>query len=407
MSLFNSEREMQEWLEKNLENSEGLRDLIYGVEEIENYTPRNDVEKKIKESYLLCIPPLSLLDVLSTDENISVSKPDILKPDIVAYAIEKESIVLIELKNLSGTTREAGTELSAYAAELKGYLSHLSDGDIINVIISVEWPTLLKHYIFNTIIWQNKSMICLEPCIIDGEKRLKPFSIEKLLQAEIPIKFGEEHLGGCQICLYDNSQYQNPRPETKLHSQLLVIQASMARMAAEGEKSNSHGFAILSRENYGFELAPYMITLVTASPFASIERYFHQKEIKSKDDLPFIGKKIHDIYTYYEPIGFGSSTSKIYSAAKDYLKKVCRPTIENPNNWSYLKKEVYDNRIEPIYFESWGVFKEKAMELLSENYDDSAHELTLNSIELGYEIIDELIDEDYEFIHFPPSNKFY
>lgn len=405
MSIFKNEREMQLWLEEILENQEGLIDLIIDFESIDNYVPKNSVAKKLQDSYLHCIPSLGLMELVSKDQNISSSQNDILKPDIVAYAIESESLVLIELKNISGPTREAGTELSAYAGELKGYLSHLSDGDIINVIISPIWPALLKHYVFNNVVWQNKNMICFEPIIVNGEKALRPLNIDSLLQAEIPISFSEEHLRGYHICLYDNSQYVTPRPPTKLHDQLSVIKASISQMVAEGEKANSHGFVILTEEIAGFGLAPYMITLVNAAPFSSLERYFHSDEIKTYEDLPFIGRQFYDIYTYYEPLGLGSSTSKIFNSGKKYLSKICKPQIESLNSWDILKEEVNNFNAQAFYFDSWGVFKEKSMELLFEKYSNSEYDIDLNSIELGFEVISELVDEEYDFIHLPSIRR--
>ena len=402
MGIFNTESEMQKWLEDKLDdNWEGFYELIVGFDAIDNFIPKNSAEKKIQESYLNCMPALSLMEVITKDENISASKGDVLRPDIVAYALERESIILIELKNISGPSREAGTELSAYAGELKGYLSHLSDGDIINVIVSPVWPALLKHYIFNNIIWQNKNMICFEPTIINGDIFLKPLSIELLLQAEIPLTFGEQHLHGYHISLYDDSQYQINPKLTKQHSQLAVIKSAISQMVAEGEKANSHGFIILSKEVAGYGLAPYMLTLVNAAPFSSIERYFHSDEIKDMTDLPFIGRKFYDIYTYHEPLGLGTSTSKIYNSGRKYLAKISRPDIESLNSWSILKEEVYSYRTEAIYFDAWGVFKEKTMEIIFEKYSNGEFDMNLNSIELGLEVLDELIDQEYEFINLP------
>lgn len=405
MSIFKNENEMQSWLEKEMEDIEGLGSLLFNVESIKNYKPRNEVEKKIKDSYMHCLPSLYLTEIITKNQNISSSSGDILKPDILAYGIERESLILIELKNLSGTTREAGTELAAYSGELKGYLSHLSDGDIMNVIISPFWPTLLKHYVFNNIVWQNKNMICLEPCIVENKIVLKPLEFSILLQAEMPQKFGPEHLCGYHICLYDDSQYSHDRGPTKLHGQIEVIKASIARMAAEGEKANSHGFLILTKEINGYGLAPYMITLVNAAPLSSIERYFHSDEIKTYKDLPFIGQKIYDIVTYYEPLGLGANTSKIFISGKSYLKKICNPQIESINPWTILRGEINNWRTEAIYFESWGVFKEKSMEILFNRYQSDDYDYNLNSIQLGFEVIEELVDEQYEFKRLPALRK--
>lgn len=51
----------------------------------------------------------------------------------------------------------------AYAGELKSHLPFISDVDIIHVVISPHWPTLLRHFIFNEIFWMQRNILCLEP----------------------------------------------------------------------------------------------------------------------------------------------------------------------------------------------------------------------------------------------------
>jgi hypothetical protein len=404
MGIFANEKEMQEWLETKLSMIYGLSELIDNIQSVKDYTPKNLSEDRIKQSFLYCIDSLHMTESLTQNENISSTKGPSLKPDIWAYAPETESIVIIELKNQCGATREAGTELSAYASEIKSALSYLSDGEIINVIVSPVWPDLLKHHLYNNIFWQGKNTICLEPFIKDDEIFLKIIDIHLLVQADIPKKISEEHLGGYHICLYDNTQYQIPPPATKLPQYLPLIKTSISAMSTKGEKMNTHGFTFLSKGN---TLSPYFITLVNAAPFKSIERILHSDEINSYADLPLIERKILDAYLEYSPEGHGSSLNSLCDTASIMLKNICSPAPEGFNSWSDLKAHVLDN-CTPIYFESWGIFKDIAIKILSGKYKDGIYDMDLNSVSLGFEVIEEIIDKDYEYFnpHYLPEKFF-
>ncbi|WP_308351916.1 hypothetical protein [Serratia marcescens] len=397
--LFQNECAMQKWLESELAKHCGLLSIIDNEYEIKNYEEKNDTERKIKDSFTICLDSLEHLHLISSDQNISVDKKDKMRPDIVAYSIERNSLVLMELKNIKGPTRQAGTELSAYAAELKGYLSHLSDGDIINVIISCEWPSLLNHYIFNTIVWQNKNLICLEPFKNEsGDIKLRCKKIESIIQADIYEKFAHQHLEGFHVSLYDYALGSKKLSESLLHEKIDVIKVSMAMMAAESEKDHSHGFAILCQRNDNTNV-PYVITIVNASGFASIERHFHNESFETIDDLPIIGKCIHDINETYCNTGLSASTLKAYNRSRITLDKICSPRIEGPNSWLTLQELTNSPYLEKVHIELWGVFKEKYFEMISELIEDGDTDYEFSDDLISMQcIIDDMIYENYEHI---------
>jgi hypothetical protein len=398
MNIFNSEDDLQVWLEKLLGKMEGLSAIINNIPEIKNFEPNSISERKIKESFLTCLESLHLNEILTENKNISSVRGDILKPDIIAYAPETESIVIIELKNHHNATRQAGTELSAYASEIKSGLSYLSDGDLVHVIISNSWPTLLKHYIYNNIFWQGKNTICLEPCMNDDVIGLEIVDISLLVQADIPMKISEEQLGGYHICLYDDSQQTRSPQQTKLHQRVKLMKSSVSCMATRGERMNTHGFAFLSRETDGYGMSPYFITLVNVAPFKSIEKVFHTEENLAYSDLTLIQQKLLDVYLEYAPEGHGYSLNSLFDTASKLLETICTPRPESYSSWEYLKTHITDN-CKPIYFDSWGIFKEIATMKLSEKYNEEIYHIDLNSVSLGYEVLDELIDKNYPYIN--------
>ncbi|MHC8763940.1 hypothetical protein ACYX4F_24745 (plasmid) [Escherichia coli] len=108
MSIFLSEKEMQNWIIDKLSDQDGLYNSIINIDKLNEFNPKRPEEKKIKESYQFCLKNITLLHLMTDDENISATKSEILRPDVVAYSTENESLVLIELKNFSTPTREAG-----------------------------------------------------------------------------------------------------------------------------------------------------------------------------------------------------------------------------------------------------------------------------------------------------------
>lgn len=85
--FFNNESEMQRWLESELEEHRGLLSIIDNENEIRNFEAKSMAEKKIQDSFTLCLDNLENLHVISADKNISVDKDDKLRPDIVAYSM--------------------------------------------------------------------------------------------------------------------------------------------------------------------------------------------------------------------------------------------------------------------------------------------------------------------------------
>lgn len=396
MSIFTDESEMQNWLEEKFLEIEGLNDLIINIKDIENFNPTTSSSHKIKNSYTKSLDALYINEVISHNKNISLTKGEALKPDTIAYAVEKESIVIIELKNFANATRQAGTELIAYAGEIKSSLSYLSDGEIVNVIISPSWPTLLKHYIFNNIVWQNKYILCLEPVETSEGVALRIIDIDKLDIEESPGKFCEDHLAGYHICLYDDTQQtKNPTP-TQLHNYFDLMVESMNAIATKGEKINSHGFAFLSKELIGPGLSPYYISLVNVAPFKSIERILHMDDFDDYQKLPDIIKKYINIYTEFSPDGHGGCIETLADTGIDILNNICTPRYEGYTSWSVIKSEMI-SKWEPKYFVSWGIFKELMMDELSQQYKNGNYSARSSSPEIGYKLIENAIDENYVY----------
>jgi len=207
MGLFADEAALQKWLKEKFESGLAFFDLIVNADGFKNdpiAKPESLILTRIRESYLFCMSSFDINELLFANENISLNTKDILKPDLVLYAAETQSIVIVELKNIKASTRQAGTEVGAYAAEIKSYLPFLADGEVINVIISAEWPALLRHYVTNEIMWLNRKMICLEAIEHEGEILLGIVPPSVIADGNLRFSVSGQQLGGFHLSLYDH-----------------------------------------------------------------------------------------------------------------------------------------------------------------------------------------------------------
>ena len=388
MDLFSSESKMQEWLSDALGNSCGLSDLITNLDYVKTFSPSSLADRKIIASYETCTKSLGINEVISKNENISVNSGDVLKPDFILYAPETQSIVIVELKNLRGPTRQAGTELAAYSCEVKSAVPFISDGDIVNVIISTEWPTLLRHYIFHQIFWQGKNVICLEPHQESSEIKLKLLEVAKLEQNDIPIKISDRYLGGCQISLEDYAS-----DNTQQDKYLEQMKAALHAISVWGYGQNGHGFAFLWKDDWKCSVATYSITVIHFAPFQSIERFLH---LENAEPTGFV-KSLMELACEHNPNGAGNALNELIDCCRVFLVDICRPTPEGFTSWNNLRK-VMTNQTELIAFEAWGMFGEVFTEKLAREYQNGNHNCLRTSPDLGLTAIDELIDNDYTFI---------
>ena len=396
--MFDSEQQMQEWLSLKLKEIEatcgGLSELIDEFNETSH--GKSSSELRIINAYRHCLESLHINKVLSEDENISIKKGDVLKPDFLLYAPDTESLVILELKNIANPTRQVGTELGAYSSELKSHLPFISDADIIHVVIARDWPTLLRHYIFNEIFWMQRNILCLEPYQKEDKQiKLRVLPSTQLVEDHVSLMISPRHLGGYQLCLYDNELYTGGNRD-RLDQYLEQLKTATAAMALKGSSNKSHGFAFLWKDHQYANLTPYNITILNLAPFQSLERFFHLHD-EGEIVIPKITKKLIKIVREGTPIGHGESLNQIKDFGEQYLENICSPQVEGFLTWDYLRDYML-KKPDLIEFQSWGVFSELLSEKLAEKYKQGKYSIKLTDPQLGLELIGELVDDDYEFI---------
>jgi hypothetical protein len=395
MKIFDSERKMQEWLSKELGRADGLADLIDGLETLHVPEGCSWAEKAIWESYRIGTDSLNLTEILSEDENISITRRESLRPDFVLYSAETESIVLVELKNLAGATREAGTELGAYAGEVRTAIPFLSDADLIHVVVSTEWPTLLRHYVSNEIIWNGRVVVCLQPTRnAEGEVSLRLVMPSEIVEDFGLLRISERHLGGFQVCLYDQGLQVGTNDRSRLDGHLQQMRSGLQAMAAAGNARNGHGFAFLWRDSWKGSLAPYSITVVNFCAYQTIERFLHLDIGRS---VPLLVSKLLTVVQESQPQGHGNALSEITDSGTKLLEHFCSPRAEGFCSWRPLR-DIMAGRAEFRSFSSWGLFASRFTEMLSTKYASGDLSTQFDCPFLGIEVVDSLVDETYPFI---------
>lgn len=393
MSVFSSEDEMQKWLSAELASKKGLSALIQEADWLESAVPKHMGEASVLRSFRTSYEALHINETLFENENISLGSSDILKPDFVLYAPETQAVVVVELKNLASPSRQAGTELSAYSAEIRSYVPFLPDGDIVHVLVSQEWTTLLKHYARHEIFWQRRNLICLRPVLShDGQPALALLSLDELAEDYAAFQIGRGHLGGYNISLYDDELYSPQADRARLETALEVFKVAIQAMAVAGNGLKSHGFAILWRDTWKRSLAPYSIVAVVFAPFQSIERFVRLGEVS-----PTVERFIK-VVSDYAPEGHGNTLTEITEACVEIVEKVCSPRVEGFGTWDIIRK-ILGDRPENLAFAGWGLFGQAALEEVKARHRAGELTCSLSSPEVGAAVISKMIDNDYEVIN--------
>lgn len=380
--LFNDEAEMQAWLKSIIKGDNQAFDaLVSNSAYLENFRPRSYAEEKFLESYNLAWGALTYVEILTADINISLTKTEVLRPDFILYDQEKESIVIVELKNRAQATREAGTEIGAYAAAIRKYMPLLADSDIVNVIISSTWPPLLRHFVFNEVVWLGRSVICMEPTIENENQRLRIKDIRSFTATEHAVKIPMDALGGHVIGLECLSQ-----TDESLSKHVPRMRLAGTAMARKGTALRSHGFAFLWETNDAH--APYCFTLINVAPLLDLGHLTAQDPPYSPVNV--FAKELRQVVRDHGPGGHTRSLSLIDKHARMFLKSWCKPVSEAYCDWESLEQDIRDYKVKMLGFYPWGVFADVFHHKLAHRILKGQN-VTFDHCNVGYEVISELV----------------
>jgi hypothetical protein len=377
---FESEAVIQELLESAVSDDkicECIKDTArideLSKRDTDNQFPQFAVDHisrlKAIEAGASVLKSLSMLVLLTGDENISVTSGEILRPDLVCINPERQSVVLFEVKKSSQTGREALTELLAYEQELKNLMPLLSGYDFNFVLISPEWSTLMDHAVSGAIAWSNKKVLCLKPLLNEKEELELETYLPTAWKITGAAHLPEDALPSVTICLYQKDAYTKPNQKNisknegkdEVDSLDVRLLTAMEVMAREGDRLGTHGFALLWRDNWDQSLTCYNITICGIAPMELYKSSRQRGNISDKDGR--LVSKLDEYVSFHDPSGHSDSMMKVATSANALLKEISDPMLEGFHFWKHDELSLR-RRAMPIMCEFWGVLGEYSRQYL-------------------------------------------
>lgn len=368
-----TERHITDRLAALIDGEDGLLRAVKGCEQIDaiiaaledpNRIPEFSVDyllrKKSARAARRALKLFTMLEVVSVDTSISGVRGEVLRPDIVAYNRDAGAFVLIEVKRDTKTEREAITELVAYEQELRNQLPMMSKLDVALVIVSTEWSPLLDHAVSGMITWDGKTCLCLRLEINgDGNDISLSVHIPDAWHALWSRRLPEKALTTVQLCPYDRSA--RGADDTLDDGAIArTMQSAFDLIVREGERTGSHGFALLWRDHLPESESSYVITVGAIDP-----RAFLRESLAGE-----VWSRENDLHRFFErhidaPEHHGVHTDGLMDTttnARRLLSEIGRPSLEGLWTWE-SEYHALLTRAEPIVMGFWGALGEFHEEL--------------------------------------------
>jgi len=304
-------------------------------------------EKSIKYGNLILKSLKSELNVVNGNEinNISMEHYNRLYPDILLYSPIYNKYIICELKRSSKAEREAITELLGYFLEVKNHLPLSNNSDIMLVIISTEFNTLLLHSAASVLL-QDIPILCLKPVIQDeqllGFKILDPDVWTNMDNSTIKKQFFE----GITLSLY-GKENKIVQDEDVVSDMLLACEY----LTDDANRIRSNGFCIAWKSFKGNGISSqikteYFITIFTINPYKLYRENF--LDSKKKDIL---SKHINQIFCESE--NWCDDFSTFTENAEAFLEQNYSPQFESPYDFKSFWQMLQRIGI-PFYCDTWG-----------------------------------------------------
>lgn len=271
------EKHIQEWVKEKIDDG-SFYGSIEGAEEVFGYTAVEDNQELMptfpvdyivrNRSVMAARHVLSNLDatrIISATESISLDDR-MLFPDLLIHNPGTQTLIIVEIKKSRQTERQALTELLAYEHEVRNHLPFLSDLNLCYVLVSTEFSTLLDHSISSLIAWESKQVLCLK--LDAAEIGSRSWSLRAHLPASWSAigQYGIPQGGLITSALRLTRKEDAPIGEAgDLEARL---RAAFGFIAREGDRTGSHGFALLCRDCRTPDSTEWRLTLGAVNPFA-------------------------------------------------------------------------------------------------------------------------------------------
>lgn len=301
------------------------------------------VRVRFADSAHATIESLNKIEVLTSNNNISATKNEILKPDLVCINSETQQLIIFELKKSNQTGRQALTELLAYEHELKNHLPFLSNYDATFVLISTEWSVLLEHAATSAIMWSNKNLLCLQLDPTPDDYRFKIHRPSTWNITGTPF-FPEDSVSSFTISFDIPASMDVDEAECHLYN-------AISFYAREAERIGLHGFALMTRDLTKENSRE--ITLCSASPFAFFDAMLNKGKIETEN-----GHLTSKLAGHINHNGKDSGTHSLLKLKSKILDPRLEPfdnvTVGKFSHWNAVRKEIQESGF-PAMTEFWGL----------------------------------------------------
>lgn len=348
---FLAESEISKWIVSLIEN-QILRETISGkdkIRKIKAASSQHGVIPSLSIDYvsrLACINAadyvlnsLHSLEVVAIDKSISIEKGKVLRTDIIAFNQETNTLIVFELKRDSATERQAVTELMGYEQELKNIFPFLGNFDVCFVIIAKDWSTLLDHATGSMNAWSGKQCLALK-ISQEGNQNLLECHLPEAWYLRGSFGIPEDAIQTLDIVLYCEDSNEN---EERLLSTALDI------VARDGDRSNSHGFVLLSKILKPFSNTKWILTICSIDPLAMFHWCIRNGlTIRDSATINYFKKQSNNYLGQPSP-----STRVVYEEALRFLSEYYSPQFENYMSLNE-KLIMLQRQASPIQFDFWG-----------------------------------------------------
>lgn len=372
-STFDKEQQVQDWLETIIAEDK-LSGVIVGADRVQEslaWSESPEFKPPFPIDYLTRLGNLraaehvlgelhTLEPVSKNNRSISREKGERLFVDLLYCARETSRFVLFEIKNQDGSAREAVTEIMAYEHEALNHTPFSSANDVMMVIVSRNFSTLLDHAVTGLNSWSRRRVLCL---------RFDDSEADPRLVVHIPTAWsaiGQKGLTADGIMTATLSFTPGPDlDEDDIHA---VCSTAASLMVREAERSGGSGFAMVAYNHLYPRMAdsPYLILAGVVNPFSFLERAQSEGFLENSRS-PISDYVLEDSRTR-ELSACWSWLSNDGGAAVQYLEGYGSPEwalaqgwedIRNIERWRYPGLTL-DRHIMPVSVDFWGVLGDYA-----------------------------------------------
>lgn len=370
---FDKEQQVQDWLELIIAEDR-LSEVIVGADKVHEslaWSESPEFKPPFPIDYLTrlgnlraaqhVLGELHTLELVSkNNRSISREKGERLFVDLLYCARETSRFILFEIKNQDGSAREAVTEITAYEHETLNHTPFSSANDVMMVIVSRDFSTLLDHAVTGLNSWSRRRVLCL---------RFEDSEADPRLVVHIPTAWsaiGQKGLTADGIVTATLSFTPAPGlEEDDIHA---ICSTAASLMVREAERSGGSGFAMVAYNHLYPRMAylPYLILAGVVNPFSFLERAQSEGFLKNSRS-PITDYILEDSRTR-ELSACWSWLSNDGGAAVQYLEGYGSPKWALAQRWEDIRKIerwrypglTLDRHIMPVSIDFWGVLGDYA-----------------------------------------------